>query len=345
MKKLLSFIFFFFTATVLFAQTDTSGTELSPKESRKLMKKINEQIDFESMEEASLNRAVSAACTCIDSVLQVDLSTRESKKAVSACIQDQASAVNLMSQLLKSSLELGKKRKKKDRTININLSEEGSIIEYQKIENGLVDSCQSLKGFLAASNADASEKSFSDNERARYYYNLGEEAFKKKDYDKSIDYYKQSLDIDENSAWAWDNLGLAYRYKNNYKKAIECYTKSLEIDPDGTMPLQNIAVAYSFMEDYDKAEKAYGKIIKKFPEDPEGYFGKGRILLIQNKQEQGLDMLCKAYNLYTVQKNPYRADAQKMITYVYIDMKKTRAGKKKFLNILEANKIDFKVED
>jgi tetratricopeptide (TPR) repeat protein len=41
-------------------------------------------------------------------------------------------------------------------------------------------------------------------------------------------------------------MGICYRRLENYDKALESYKKSLEIDPKGLMPLQNIAIVYQY---------------------------------------------------------------------------------------------------
>ena len=57
--------------------------------------------------------------------------------------------------------------------------------------------------------------------------------------------------------------------------------------------------------------------------------------------EKGLDNICKAYNLYIVQKSPYRTDAELLISQLFKEMK--NAGKETtFDEILKKNNISTK---
>jgi tetratricopeptide (TPR) repeat protein len=126
---------------------------------------------------------------------------------------------------------------------------------------------------------------------------------------------------------------------NKFDEAIDAYEKSLEIDPNGMMPLQNIAVAYQYKKEYKKAIKAYKKLAIIDKSNPEVFYGIGNVYTINLKDyEEGLDYLCKAYNMYIEQKSPYRTDAEKLINYIYSEMKE-QGKEEKFNQILEANHI------
>lgn len=49
--------------------------------------------------------------------------------------------------------------------------------------------------------------------------------------------------------------------------------------------------------------------------------------------------MCKAYVIYTQQKSPYRTDAEKVIAYIYSEMKKQNKTDK-FNEVLKANNIN-----
>ena len=83
---------------------------------------------------------------------------------------------------------------------------------------------------------------------------------------------------------------MSYRKLGNYDKAIESYNKSLEIEPEGTMPLQNIAIAYQYKKEYQKAIEAFEKLAKIDKYDPEIYFGIGNVYAVNLKDyEKGLE--------------------------------------------------------
>jgi tetratricopeptide (TPR) repeat protein len=156
---------------------------------------------------------------------------------------------------------------------------------------------------------------------------------------KAVPYFQKAVDIDPRFAFAWDNLGVCQRRLGNLDAALQAYTKSLELDPKGVMPLHNIPVVYEHKKDYDKAIEAYQKLLAIYPDDPEAFYGTGRIYaFFKVDLEKALQNMCKAYNIYTSINSPYRVDAEKNITYLYQELKKE--GKEKlFFDILKENNI------
>lgn len=229
---------------------------------------------------------------------------------------------------------------KKEINIEVNLNSNSKEYKeyYYEIERYLMVNCKSIKKKSATSDV-FSEKSSSNNSEAIKYYNLGLDEDKKENYTKSLEYYKKAVLFDTKFAFAFDNIGLCYRRLNDYDKAIDAYEKSLEIDPNGDFPLQNIAVAYVYMKEYKKALKSYEKLAKKYPENPEVFYGIGNIYTqYLFEYEKGLENLCLAYNLYVAQKSPYRTDAETLIQMAYKELKKQ--GKEDVFNqILEKNHI------
>jgi tetratricopeptide (TPR) repeat protein len=107
------------------------------------------------------------------------------------------------------------------------------------------------------------------------------------------------------------------------------------------MPLQNIAVVYEYKKEYDKELDAYKRLLEIYPDDPEVYYGIGRIYtFFKNDPEKGLDNFCKAYNLYIKINSPYRTDAEKNISSIYRQMKKDNK-ENVFLKILKDNNISL----
>ena len=206
------------------------------------------------------------------------------------------------------------------------------------MERYMMSNCTSLKEKIA-SNEKQSAKSFSDNKKAIEYYNKGMDQSKNENFEKAIEYFEKAVKEDSEFAFAWDNLGINYRRLNNYDKAIECYKKSLELDPKGLMPLQNIAIVYQYKKEYNKAIEAYEKLAEIDKNNPEIYYGIGNVYATNLKDyEKGLENMCKAYNLYVYLKSPYRADAEKIISLIYVEMKK-QGKEEKFNQILKDNNI------
>ena len=269
------------------------------------------------------------ACECIDKI-NTELTYEEKSAEIKSCIESANSAY----QLKKSMLELTAKTKDtlnnltditkidslsaSSKDINIVIDDSA---DYKEIEEYLFDTCGSLEE-IYFSNNNASENSYSNHEKAIEYYNKGIEASENQDYEKAVSFYKKAVKEDKNFAFAWDNLGRSYRQIGEYKEAIKCYKKSLRIDPKGSVPLMNIAVAYGLLKEYDKAKKAYRQYGMVFKDDPETYFGLGRIYTLEGDFENGLDNMMQAYVLYVKMDSPYRKDAEKLIVILAQELQK-----------------------
>lgn len=279
-----------------------------------------------------LQSASEKGCTCVDSIDIFNKTREKVSEEVNKCIEKETVSYQLMAKLfgVSSSLKdikLDDGDEKKEINININTNENSDEYKkyYYEIERYMMNHCAALKTKIA-SNDLTNRFSVSNDREALGYYNKGQEEIKLEHYEKAIEYYEKAVKIDPNFAFAWDNIGICYRKLNNYDKAIYAYKQSLEIDPVGMTPLQNIAIAYMFKQEYDKAIDAYQQIAAIDKSNPEVYYGIGNIYAnAKQEYEKGLDYMCKAYILYIEIKSPYRADAEKVITMIYSEMKK--AGK------------------
>jgi tetratricopeptide (TPR) repeat protein len=314
-----------------YGQKDTSY-KLSPEASKDLMKQLFKDTTV------FLRNAADNACKCIDSLLESKISRKtksEIFESVSVCIDKEVTVYEL-------SIKLFKSMSSNEKNKNIVLSGDKKSTEYKRhyfeLEEYLRDTCKSLKELLVSNNKE-SEKSTSEDRLAIQNYNKGIDFVKEENYAEALPFFKKAVELDAEFAFAWDNLGLCNRKLGNLDEALEAYQKSLAIDPNGSMPLQNIPVVYEFKKEYDKALTAYDNIHKIYPDDPESYYGAGRIYFAYKKDdEKALQSMCKAYNAYVKLNSPYRADAQKIIQYIYASMKKD--GKEdKFNAILKENNI------
>ncbi|MDD4972098.1 MAG: tetratricopeptide repeat protein [Paludibacter sp.] len=279
-------------------------------------------------------------CKCVDSISTFNKSTEDIGADVSKCIDKQTGAYQLGSKFMDIDLS-NKNTTQKSITININSDKNSKEYKgyYYDMERYMMSNCKSLKRIVGANNLE-NYYSTSKNPEARKLYTKGDKEYEKGKYEKAIEYFKKALLVDSLYAFAWDNIGLCYRKLNNYDEAIYAYNRSLNIDVLGQMPLQNIAVAYTYKKEYDKAISAYERLAELDAKNPEIYYGIGRIYATYlNEYEKGLENMCKAYNLYDKAKSPYRTDAENVIGFIFLDMKK-QGKADRFNEILKENNIN-----
>lgn len=319
------------------------------------MKKITTLLILFSFISFSQNKdkikAISAsACECIIKI-DIDKSKKEKSEEIKSCIQGASMSYQVENSIMPSLEKVLDSVKANTKTIKDTtvVAEEGKSFvinasqNYEEIEEYLYDNCPALKKIYFVDNTEY-ENSYSDRKKAMKFYEKGQVAFQKQDYYEAIIQFSKAVKKDKKFAFAWDNLGFSYRKVKNYKQAIESYKKSLALDPKGKMPLMNIAVAYQLNNNAKGAIDAYEQYKKHYPEDPEGFYGIGRIQYIIKDYEPALVNMIKAYKLYVEMDSPYNIDAQKHIGFIWKGMKES-GQLEAFNRITKENKLEVNFED
>lgn len=307
-------------------------------------------VAFAQEKEESVKVISDEACDCIAKI-DINATKGEKSEEIKSCI----TTANMLYQM-KQSL-MGEVSKAVD---TLNKLEDISKIDtlvikgndkniinvdenYKEIEEFLYDNCSAMKDVYFTDNSEY-DNSFSDRKKAIKFYNTGQVAFQKEEYEMAIIMFKKAIKKDKKFAFAWDNLGYSYRKIGNYKEAIESYKKSLELDPKGKMPLMNIAVAYQLGGDNKNAIKSYQKYEELYSDDPEGFYGLGRIYYLEKNYKPALENMIQAYLLYVEMNSPYNIDAQKHISFIYNELKE-KGELKTFNDIAKKYNLTVNNED
>lgn len=327
--------FFVFSMQISFAQNDKNkSTVLSPDVTKQLLAAIK----FDTVK--ILKESSENSCNCIDSFMRVRKAGDKNSdivKNISACIDNEVISYQLI-------LKMYRSFNSPDKNISLNTDKNSAEYRYyySDIESWLVDSCYALRAVMSSNDEKETELSFSKNPEALRQYNAGINYIKIEEYGVALTYFEKAVAADPKFVFAMDNLAICYRRTGELDKALATYDRSIALSPKGHTALQNVPVIYELKKDYAKAIEAYKKFLQYYPDDAESYYGMGRIAITYTEDfENGVDFMCKAYNIYKKDKSPYIADAQQNLTYAYKKMKKL--GKEEiFLKILKDNNISTK---
>ncbi|KAA0258386.1 DUF3808 domain-containing protein [Deferribacter autotrophicus] len=116
--------------------------------------------------------------------------------------------------------------------------------------------------------------------------------FDKKDYKKSLEYFKKVLEIKKDDLQAYYFAGFLSEALNKDDDAIDFYKKALEIDSDYVQPKKRLSVIYTKRKDYDKAQKILDSI-KVEDRDVDYYRLKAVIYYEQGKYKDAIGVLQK----------------------------------------------------
>ncbi|KUG08317.1 tetratricopeptide repeat protein [Solirubrum puertoriconensis] len=259
-------------------------------------------------------RTASAACNCLGTIANVDTLQQRLKR----CLPE-----GMVTAMANGSA--------KDReTMNTVEGIQGNIKQAAQL---LPSVCPEVKRVLdaqpkpqqaAAAEPNAKEAQYyrlSTSETANKYYDEGNKQLKRKDYKAALKQFEKAAEADKQFVYALDHIAICHRQLGDYDKALESYGKSLAVYPEGNLALLNTAVVYSVKKDWTNALKYYELLRQHHPNDPEGYFGVGRMAMLSEDFEVALDNLFRAHQLYVDADSPYREDSSKLVGVLYGHMK------------------------
>ena len=130
-----------------------------------------------------------------------------------------------------------------------------------------------------------------------YYFKQGDKYFVNKEYDKAIESYKTSLELNPNNKYAYQNLGSLYGLKHKYIDAIKEYEKVLKLDSKNDIVYYNIGIFYTHEKKYSKAIFSLKKAIEINPKLDVAHYSLG-VLLAKNKEyEKAIDSYEKSIDI------------------------------------------------
>ncbi|MEM4296686.1 MAG: AAA family ATPase [Candidatus Anstonellales archaeon] len=110
---------------------------------------------------------------------------------------------------------------------------------------------------------------------AKRYYELAEEYFDKKDFEKAIENYNMAILLNPVFSEAYFGRALTYYKLKEYEKSIADYTKVIELDPKNPVVYNNRGDAYYRKGDFGTAIKDYDKAIMLNPSYMKAYYNRG----------------------------------------------------------------------
>ncbi len=88
----------------------------------------------------------------------------------------------------------------------------------------------------------------------KYYTSLGIEQTNQQNFEKALEYFEKSLELNDKSALTYFSKGIAYHNLNQLQAALENYSKAIEIDSGMTDAYFNRAQAILSYEEPEECE-------------------------------------------------------------------------------------------
>jgi tetratricopeptide (TPR) repeat protein len=143
----------------------------------------------------------------------------------------------------------------------------------------------------------------------------GASAFYQHRWNDALFHFKRAVEVDPNSADAYDNLGVVYARLGQWPNAIAAYRKAIEIDPDYANAHFNMGLAHCNLEQWPDAIAAYKKAVASSVFFPRAYCNMGYVYCELKQYENAIATYKKAVSLY-----PEHAAAHFGMGYVYQEL-------------------------
>jgi Tfp pilus assembly protein PilF len=89
--------------------------------------------------------------------------------------------------------------------------------------------------------------------------NLGFVYYKLQEYDKSVLYYKEAIELKSDFPKAHHGLGMTYMAMGNYEEAIKSLERALAVAPNEAQLYLDLGKAYKLNNDFNKAYQSFKK--------------------------------------------------------------------------------------
>lgn len=151
-----------------------------------------------------------------------------------------------------------------------------------------------------------------------YYFSEGMKFFVLENYQKAIDQFQKSLEMDADNAGTHYAIADAYARIGNQPEATAYAEKALKLDDSNKYFYQLLAGLYEKDKKYAQAIKVYQDQMKKMPDDLESYFNLANIYLYQEKYEDAIKLYDKVEKTIGINEDVVRQKQQ-----IYLKLNKT----------------------
>lgn len=165
---------------------------------------------------------------------------------------------------------------------------------------------------------------------AHVWLQLGNIYLQKKDLEKAINAYRNSIQADPVSSRAYNGLGIAFEENENHKKAIASYRKAIELTPNYAEAYYNLGNSLSKINQKTEAVKCYRKSLSIDPSRAETLLNLGNIYYRMEKYQEAIACYRQA-----LEKWPNSVGVHTNLGLAYFEAKNMEEALKHFKQALE----------
>ena len=145
-------------------------------------------------------------------------------------------------------------------------------------------------------------------------YNLAQEKYYAKDYNKAITYLDKAIQLNPEDSFYFMSRGSVKDTLGKHDDAMDDYNQAIKLDPENILVYDVRAHTKNHIKDYKGAKDDYSKILKLDPNNVEAYTARGKINLKLKNYQAAVEDFTEAIRL-----DPKDLDANLSIAEYYRD--------------------------
>lgn len=154
-------------------------------------------------------------------------------------------------------------------------------------------------------------------------------------YQKAIEAFSKTLELDPKNSGIYNNRGNAYSDLKQYEEALQDYDKAIELNPKDSKSFINRGKVYSKLKQFEKAFQDYDKAMELAPKNADVFYNRGITHQVLEQYEKAMSDFDEAIKLNPTFVKTYQ---RRGITYLYL--KKNPRAIRDFNKAIELNPTD-----
>jgi tetratricopeptide (TPR) repeat protein/WD40 repeat protein len=150
------------------------------------------------------------------------------------------------------------------------------------------------------------------------------------EYEQAVNYFNRSIEINPLYVDSYHGLGTTYSYLEDYEGMLHSYLSSIEVDPEVSYGYRQVGWAYYYLENYEQAEANFKKAIEVAPSSAIPYADYADYLDSGNRYEEAIEMYLKA-----IERNPKYTYAFRGVGWAYYYLGDYQTADAYFKRIIE----------
>jgi tetratricopeptide (TPR) repeat protein len=175
---------------------------------------------------------------------------------------------------------------------------ERSLGEHRKLVQELSENHTGIMNLV-----EGQKKSIEEEEKrrltteARMTNNAGVMAYHNGQYEKALELFRKTIEIDPAMTEAYNNLGLTYTEINEEEKATEAFKKAISLSPELAAAYNNLGYVFYRIGSYREAIEMYNEAIGRSKDSSSAYTNLGNAYYKLDKIEDAIEAWKKALEL------------------------------------------------